>query len=101
MSDGEPREQVEHDEIERAMKAHPATRGMLFNVAVTVLEIGGAIVLFHVAGGLGASDVAAYLTGSIAPVLGAVAVWIRAKKFSGASAAIFAFTAVGGGGVGG
>jgi hypothetical protein len=50
--------------------------------------------LFHLAQSLGAGDVAAYLIGSIAPVLGAVAVWIRSRKFSGASAAIFAFTAL-------
>lgn len=87
-------ERIDHDEIDRELKEHPAKKGMLFNVAVTVLEIGGAIGLFQLAVGLGASDVAAYLIGSIAPVLGAVAVWIRSKKFSGASAAIFAFTAL-------
>ncbi len=87
-------EQIDHEEIQRELKNHPAKKGMIFNIAVTVLEIGGAIVLFHLAKSLGGSDVAAYLIGSLAPVLGAVAVWVRSKKFSGASAAIFAFTAL-------
>lgn len=82
------------DAIDRALEEHPARKGMVFNIAVTLLEIGGAVVFFRVAEGLGASDVAAYLIGSLAPVLGAVAVWIRSRKFSGASAAIFAFTAL-------
>jgi hypothetical protein len=86
--------EVDHAAIERAMKAHPAKKGIRFNVAVTVLEIGGAIVLFRLARGMGASEVVAYLVGSAAPVLGALAVWIRSRKFSGASAAIFAFTAL-------
>ncbi len=81
-------------EISRGLKAHPAKKGLVFNVAVTVLEIGGAIALFHVAKSAGRSDVVAYLAGSIAPVLGALVVWARAKTFSGASAAIFAFTAL-------
>ncbi len=80
------------EEIEREQKAHPAKKGMAFNAGVTVLEVGGAILAFHLVKNAGASDVAAYLMGSIAPILGAVIVWIRAKKFSGASAAIFAFT---------
>ena len=33
-----------------------------------------------------------YLAGSIAPILGALMIWAKARKFSGASAAIFAFT---------
>ena len=40
------------------------------------------------------SDVASYLAGSIAPILGALMIWAKARKFSGASAAIFAFTLV-------
>ncbi|MHB1595178.1 MAG: DUF3159 domain-containing protein [Streptosporangiaceae bacterium] len=32
--------------------------------------------------------------GSIAPVAGGVVVWVKARKFSGASAAIFGFTAL-------
>ena len=43
---------------------------------------------------LGAGDVGAYLIGSIGPLLGAVVIWVRARTFSGASAAIFAFTAL-------
>jgi uncharacterized membrane protein len=43
---------------------------------------------------MGANDVASYLIGSIAPVVGGCMVWARARKFSGASAAIFAFTAL-------
>jgi hypothetical protein len=58
------------------------------------MEIGGSIGLFHLARAMGASDVAAYLAGSIAPVAGGVTIWIRARKFSGASASIFAFTAI-------
>ena len=65
---------------------------MRFNMLVTVVEIGGSIALFHLARAMGASDVASYLIGSIAPVVGGVMVWAKARKFSGASAAIFAFT---------
>ena len=67
---------------------------MTFNALVTLVEIGGSIGLFHLAKGLGASDVASYLAGSIGPVAGGLAIWIRARKFSGASAAIFAFTII-------
>ncbi len=67
---------------------------MPFNVLVTLIEIGGSIGLFHLAKALGASDVASYLVGSIGPVVGGLAIWIRARKFSGASAAIFAFTII-------
>ncbi|MGH3434857.1 MAG: hypothetical protein ACRDRN_00150 [Sciscionella sp.] len=63
-------------------------------VAVMVLEIGGGIGLFHIAKGIGGNDVEAYLTGSIAPLLGALVVWARSRKFSGASAAMFAFVAL-------
>ncbi|HEY6538661.1 MAG TPA: VC0807 family protein [Candidatus Dormibacteraeota bacterium] len=83
-----------HERIARSLKEHPPKKGMWFNVAVTLVEIGGAIGLFHLAQGLGASDAASYLAGSAAPIVGATAVWVRARKFSGASAAIFAFTAV-------
>lgn len=92
MADGD--QQIDHVAIERALQDHPAKKGLVFNLALTALEVGGAIGLFHLAQSLGTSDVAAYLIGSIAPVLGAVAVWIRSRKFSGASAAIFAFTAL-------
>ncbi len=87
-------EQADRDEITRELKAHPAKKGLVFNIAVTVLEIGGAIGLFHIARSMGGSDVVAYLVGSSAPVLGALVIWARSKKFSGASAAIFAFTAL-------
>ena len=81
-----------HDQIASGLRDHPAKKGLPFNILVTALEIGGSITLFHVARRMGASDVVSYLVGSIAPVLGGIAIWIRARKFSGASAAIFAFT---------
>jgi hypothetical protein len=65
-----------------------------FNLFVTAVEIGGSIALFHLARSMGASDVVSYLAGSIAPILGALMIWARARKFSGASAAIFSFTIV-------
>lgn len=76
------------------MKDHPAKKGISFNLLVTAMEIGGSIGLFHLARAMGASDVVAYLAGSIGPIAGGVTIWIRARKFSGASAAIFAFTAL-------
>ncbi|MGH7643379.1 MAG: VC0807 family protein [Candidatus Dormibacteria bacterium] len=91
MSSDEP---TVHDQIARALREHPAKKGMRFNVAVTVVEIGGAIALFNLARGLGANDVVSYLAGSIGPVVGGLVIWSKARKFSGASAAIFAFTAV-------
>jgi hypothetical protein len=83
-----------HDEIAHGLEAHPARKGLTFNALVTLMEIGGSIGLFHLAKGLGASDVVSYLVGSIGPVAGGLAIWIKARKFSGASAAIFAFTAI-------
>jgi hypothetical protein len=83
-----------HDQIARGLKDHPAKKGILFNVLVTLVEIGGSIALFHLAQRMGASDVVSYLAGSIAPVVGGFVIWVRARKFSGASASIFAFTAV-------
>jgi hypothetical protein len=83
-----------HDQIAQGLKDHPAKKGMSFNLLVTAMEIGGGIGLFHLARASGASDVVAYLAGSIGPVAGGVTIWIRARKFSGASASIFAFTAV-------
>ena len=83
-----------HDEIAQGLKDHPAKKGMSFNVLVTLIEIGGSIGLFHLAKGLGASDAVSYLVGSIAPVVGGLLIWIKARKFSGASASIFAFTAL-------
>ncbi len=87
-------EQEDHEQIARALREHPAKKGVAFNIGVTVLEIGGGIGLFHLAKGIGASDVAAYLAGSVAPLLGALVVWARSRKFSGASAAMFAFVAL-------
>jgi hypothetical protein len=83
-----------HEEIAQGLRKHPARKGMLFNALVTLIEIGGSIALFHLARGLGASDVVSYLAGSIGPVAGGLVIWIKARKLSGASAAIFAFTAV-------
>ena len=85
---------ADHDEIARTLAMHPAKKGLVFNVALTALEVGGAIGLFQLAKVDGGDDVQAYLAGSVAPVLGAAVVWVRSRKFSGASAAIFAFTAL-------
>jgi hypothetical protein len=82
------------EQIAEGLRDHPAKRGMRFNILVTAVEIGGSIGLFHLAHGIGANDVVSYLVGSIAPVLGGFMVWAKARKFSGASAAIFAFTAL-------
>jgi len=81
-----------HDQIAQGLREHPAKKGLPFNIPITVLEIGGTITLFHFAQRMGAGDVVSYLVGSIAPVLGGFAIWIRAGKFSGASAATFTFT---------
>ena len=83
-----------HEEIAQGLRDHPARKGMSFNILVTAIEIGGSIGLFHLAKSQSASNVVAYLAGSIGPVAGGLAIWIKARKFSGASAAIFAFTAV-------
>jgi hypothetical protein len=83
-----------HDEITQSLQNHPAKKGMAFNALVTIIEVGGSIGLFHLAKELGAGDVVSYLVGSIAPVVGGLAIWIKARKFSGASASIFAFTAI-------
>ncbi len=83
-----------HEQIARGLRGHPAKKGLAFNLLVTAVEVAGSIALFHLARRMGASNVVAYLVGSIAPVLGGMLVWARARKFSGASAAIFAFTAV-------
>jgi len=88
------RKEVEHEEIAQALKEHSARKGRSFNILVTVIEIGGSIGLFHLARSLGASDVVSYLAGSIGPVVGGLLIWIKARTFSGASAAIFAFTAI-------
>jgi hypothetical protein len=83
-----------HERIDQGLEAHPAKKGLGFNLLVTAVEVGGSIGLFHLARGRGASDVASYLVGSIAPLIGGFLVWAKARKFSGASAAIFAFTAL-------
>jgi hypothetical protein len=81
-----------HEQIDQGLQQHPAKKGLAFNLIVTAIEIGGSIALFQLAQGLGASDVVSYLVGSIGPVIGGFAIWAKARKFSGASAAIFAFT---------
>jgi hypothetical protein len=43
---------------------------------------------------MGASDVVSYLIGGAGPVVGGFVVWAKARKFSGASAAMFAFAAL-------
>jgi hypothetical protein len=91
MAAGEP---TVHDQIAQGLKEHPAKKGLRFNILVTAVEVGGSIALFHLAQRMGASDVVSYLVGSIAPVVGGLMVWAKARKFSGASAAIFAFTAL-------
>ncbi|MBV9810926.1 MAG: hypothetical protein JO286_27400 [Solirubrobacterales bacterium] len=83
-----------HEQVAQGLREHPAKKGMRFNILVTAVEIGGSIGLFHLAQRMGANDVVSYLIGSIAPVVGGFMVWAKARKFSGASAAIFAFTAL-------
>src|ERR1700690_1788756 len=83
-----------HEQISQSLREHPAKKGMGFNILVTAVEIGGSIGLFPLAQRTGASDVVSYLIGSIAPVVGGFMVWAKARKFSGASAAIFSFTAL-------
>jgi len=91
MAVGEP---TVHDHIAQGLKEHQARKGMRFNILVTAVEVGGSIALFHFAQGMGATDVVSYLIGSIAPLVGGLMVWVKARKFSGASAAIFSFTAL-------
>ncbi len=76
------------------MAAVDASRlsGLWFNVAVTALDAGLAVLAFQLARHAGASESSAYLIGSIGPVLGAMAVWARARELSGASLALLAFT---------
>ncbi|MFW0783651.1 VC0807 family protein [Gordonia sp. CPCC 206044] len=79
-------------EISRLRREHSARKGLWFNIVITCVEVGGAIVLFRLARSAGASEVAAYLLGSVAPIVGALSIWLRSRRFSGASAAILAFT---------
>jgi multisubunit Na+/H+ antiporter MnhF subunit len=83
-----------HDEIAQGLRQHPAKKGVPFNILVTLVEIGGSIALFHLARRMGASDVDSYLAGSIGPLVGGLMIWVKARKFSGASAAILAFTLI-------
>lgn len=86
---------VPHEkQIAQALSGSAAKQGLLFNIVVTAIEVGGSIGLFQIAQLWGANAVTSYLAGSIAPVVGGLMVWARARKFSGASAAIFAFTAI-------
>ncbi|GAC1387124.1 MAG: hypothetical protein NVSMB48_26240 [Marmoricola sp.] len=84
-----PEEQIAH-----ALRGCAARQGLLFNIVVTMVEVGGSIGLFQLAERWGANSVTSYLVGSIAPVIGGLMVWARARKFSGASAAIFGFSAL-------
>ncbi|MBV9337323.1 MAG: hypothetical protein JO243_15685 [Solirubrobacterales bacterium] len=63
-----------------------------FTVAVTALDIGGAIAGYQFARRAGASDAAAYLIGSVGPICGAAVVWLRSRSASGASIAVLVFT---------
>ena len=81
-----------HERIAAGLREHPAKKGLWFTGLVTVIEIGGSIALFHLAQGMGANDVVSYLVGSIGPVIGGILIWAKARRFSGASAAIFGFT---------
>lgn len=83
-----------HEDISQGLHRHPAKKGLPFNILVTAVEVGGSIALFHLARSTGANDVDSYLLGSIGPVAGGLMIWARARKFSGASAAILAFTLV-------
>lgn len=84
---------VDHEaHIAHALSGRSAKSGLLFNLLVTAVEVGGSIGLFQLAESWGANDVTSYVVGSVAPLIGGLMVWARARKFSGASAAIFAFT---------
>lgn len=63
---------VDDADIARDLREHPARKGLVFNPAVTALEIGGAVGLFHLAKNAGGSNVEAYLIGGIAPLVGLV-----------------------------
>jgi len=68
----------------------PRHSGLWFNIAVTALDAGVALVAFQLARHAGASESTAYLIGSTGPLLGAAAVWARARELSGASLALLA-----------
>lgn len=67
-------------------------KGVLFNVAVTAVDVGVAIAAFQVARHAGASEALAYFVASAGPLMGSLAIWLRARKLSGASIAMLAFT---------
>lgn len=70
----------------------PGRAGLLFNVAVTAIDVGVALLAFQLARHAGASNAVAYFVGSAGPLLGTLVVWLRARELSGASLAILAFT---------
>lgn len=80
--------------LAHALSGSAAKQGLLFNLLVTAIEIGGSIGLFQLAQSWGANAVTSYLVGSLAPVIGGLMVWARSRKLSGASVAILAFTAI-------
>lgn len=84
----------DHEKIARSLREHRGSKGLAFNAVITLVEVGGAIALFHLARNLGASNMVAYLVGGIGPVIGGIAIWARARRLSGASVSIFAFTAL-------
>ena len=86
--------QIHEQPFAQALSGSAAKQGLLFNILVTAVEVGGSIGLFQLAQMWGANGVTSYLVGSIAPVIGGLMVWARARKFSGASAAVFSFTAL-------
>lgn len=86
--------EIHQEPLAQALSGSSAKQGLLFNILVTAVEVGGSIGLFQLAQTWGANGVISYLVGSIAPVIGGLMVWARARKFSGASAAVFFFTAL-------
>lgn len=90
---GNPAAQDARGDDDRTAQAPLWNRaGLLFNLAVTVLDVGVAIAAFAVARSAGAGEATAYLIAGIGPVLGFLAVWVRAGALSGASVAILAFS---------
>lgn len=86
--------EIQEEHIAHALTGCSPKQGIVFNILVTLVEVGGSIGLFQLAQMWGANGVTSYLVGSIAPVIGGLMVWARARKFSGASAAVFGFTAL-------
>lgn len=66
--------------------------GLAFGLILTAFEVGGSILVFQVSRSYGASEVAAYLWTSIVPLIGIGIYALKTRAFSGASAAILAFT---------